>query len=233
VTPPSTDPSVLSEISLFQGVPTGDLERFAARMHERSFLAGASVFTAEQPGETVYVLLRGAVKVHTSLPDGTEVILAVLGPGEVVGEMSVSDSLGRSASVTTLEDCTFLRMDRRTFLSSMEEVPAIARNLVGILSRRLRLADTHIRSLAALDVHGRVAAQLLAFAREYGKPQPIGGGTLIPLLLTQTDLAGLVGASRVRVNQTLGYYRKRGSISLDKDHRITVHDEEALARRAR
>ena len=164
--------------------------------------------------------------------DGTEVILAVLGPGEVVGEMSVSDSLGRSASVTTLEDCTFLRMDRRTFLSSMEEVPAIARNLVGILSRRLRLADTHIRSLSALDVHGRVAAQLLAFAREYGEPLP-DGGTLIPLPLTQTDLAALVGASRVRVNQVLGYYRKKDSISLNKDHRIVVRDEESLARRAR
>jgi CRP/FNR family transcriptional regulator, cyclic AMP receptor protein len=219
-------------MSLFRGVPTGDLERFAARMHERSFLAGASVLTAEQPGEAVYVLLRGAVKVHTSLPDGTEVILAVLGPGEVVGEMSVSDSLGRSASVTTLEDCTFLRMDRRTFLSSMEEVPAIARNLVGILSRRLRLADTHTRSLAALDIHGRVAAQLLAFAREYGEPLP-DGGTLIPLPLTQTDLAALVGASRVRVNQALGYYRKKDSISLNKNHRIVVRDEESLARRAR
>ena len=225
--------ATLSGMCLFRSAPTQSLERLTPLLHERSLPAGASVLAAEQPGEAVYVLLRGAVKVHTSLPDGTEVILAVLGPGEVVGEMSVSDSLGRSASVTTLEDCTFLRMDRRTFLSSMEEVPAIARNLVGILSRRLRLADTHIRSLAALDVHGRVAAQLLAFAREYGKPQPIGGGTLIPLFLTQTDLAGLVGASRVRVNQTLSNYRKRGSIFLDKDHRITVHDEEALARRAR
>jgi len=114
----------------------------------------------------------------------------------------------------------------------MEEMPAIARNLAGILSRRLRLADTHTRSLAALDVHGRVAAQLLAFAREYGE-QLSDGGTFIPLRLTQTDLAGLVGASRVRVNQALGYYRKRGSISLDRDHRIIVHDQEALERRAR
>lgn len=88
--------------------------------------------------------------------------------------MSLADSLGRSASVLTLEDTTFLWMDRSTFLSSMEEMPAIARNIVGILSRRLRLADTHTRSLAALDVHGRVAAQFLAFAREYGEPLPEG-----------------------------------------------------------
>jgi len=209
-----------------------DLERLAARMQERTFPAGAGVLTAEESGEAVYVLLGGTVKVHTTLSDGTQVILAVLGPGEVVGEMSLADSLGRSASVTTLEDSTFLWMDRKTFLSGIEEVPAISRNLFGILSRRLRLADTHTRSLAALDVHGRVAAQLLAFAREYGEALP-DGGTLIPLRLTQTDLAGLVGASRVRVNQALGYYRKRGSISLNKDHRIIVRDEVSLARRAR
>jgi CRP/FNR family transcriptional regulator, cyclic AMP receptor protein len=163
VAPHSTDPSALSRISLFRGVPARDLQQLATRMHERSFPAGTSVLTAEEPGEAVYVLVRGTVKVHTSLPDGSEVILAVLGAGEVVGKMSLADSLGRSASVTTLEDSTFLWMDRNTFLSGIEEVPAIARNLLGILSRRLRLPDTHAR--AALDVHSRIAAQLLAFAR--------------------------------------------------------------------
>ena len=232
MTPPFADPTILSEIPLFRGVPAHELERLAPLMHERSFPAGTSVITAEEPGEGAYVILSGTAKVYVAHTDGSEVILAILGPGEVVGEMSLADSLGRSASVLTLEDSTFLWMDRRTFLSGMEEMPAIARNLVGILSRRLRLADTHARSLAALDVHGRVAAQLLAFAREYGEPLP-DGGTLIPLRLTQTELAGLVGASRVRVNQTLGYYRKKGSISLDKDHRLVVHDQDALARRAR
>jgi CRP/FNR family cyclic AMP-dependent transcriptional regulator len=233
VAAPSTDPAALSRMPLFRGVPARKLERLAPLLQERSFPAGASVLTAEQPGEAVYILLKGSVKVYVTHTDGSEVILAILGTGEIVGEMSLADSLGRSASVTTLEDSTFLWMDRRTFLSGMEEVPAIARNLVGILSRRLRLADTHTRSLAALDVYGRVAAQVLAFAREYGEPLPDGGGVLIPLRLTQTDLGGLVGASRVRVNQALSYYRKRGSISLDKEGRITVHEREVLARRAR
>jgi CRP/FNR family cyclic AMP-dependent transcriptional regulator len=232
VTPSFTDPTALSEIPLFRRVPARELERLATLMHERRFPAGTNVITADEPGGDAYVILSGTAKVYVTHTDGTEVILAILGSGEIVGEMSVADSLGRSASVLTLEDSTFLWMDRRTFLSIMEEVPAIARNLVGILSRRLRLADTHTRSLAALDVHGRVAAQLLAFAREYGEPLS-EGDTVIPLRLTQTDLAGLVGASRVRVNQALGYYRKRGDISIDKDHRIIVHDEEALARRAR
>jgi len=226
------DPTTLSSLILFRGLSPEQLEKLAPLPHTRTFPTGANVITAEDLGDGAYIILEGSVKVYVSHTDGGEIILAILGPGEIVGEMSVADSLGRSASVLTLEDSSFLWMDRRTFLWSMEEMPQVARNLVGILSRRLRLADTHTRSLAALDVHGRVAAQILAFAREYGEALP-DGGTLIPLRLTQTDLAGLVGASRVRVNQALGYFRKRGSISLDRDHRITVHDEEALARRAR
>ncbi len=230
--PARVDPVVLSEVALFRGLSPEQLSKLASLLHERTFPAGTNVITAEERGEGAYVILDGSAKVYVTHTDGTEIILAILGAGEVVGEMSLADSLGRSASILTLEDSTLLWMDRRTFLWSMEEMPAVARNLVGILSRRLRLADTHTRSLAALDVHGRVAAQILAFAREYGEPLP-GGDILILLRLTQTDLAGLVGASRVRVNQALGYYRKRGTISLNKDHRIIIHDEEALARRAR
>jgi CRP/FNR family transcriptional regulator, cyclic AMP receptor protein len=232
VAPANPDPATLSGISLFRGLPAGELERLAPLLHKWSFPSGANVIIAEEKGDSVYVILEGTAKVYVTHTDGTEVILAILGPGEIVGEMSAADSLGRSASVLTLEESTLLWMDRHTFLSSMEEVPAIARNLIGILSRRLRLADTNTRSLAALDVHGRVAIHLLAFAREYGEPLP-DGGVLIPLRLTQTDLGGLVGASRVRVNQVLGYYRRRGEISLDKEGCIIVHDEEALTRRAR
>jgi CRP/FNR family cyclic AMP-dependent transcriptional regulator len=226
------EPAILSEVALFRDLHSEQLSKLAAQLHQKTFPSGANVITAEERGDSVYVILEGTAKVYVTHTDGTEVILAILGPGEIVGEMSAADSLGRSASVLALEDSTLLWMDRRTFLSSMEEMPTVARNLVGILCRRLRLADTHTRSLAALDVHGRVAAQLLAFAREYGEPLS-DGGTLIPLRLTQTDLAALLGASRVRVNQALGYYRKRGSISLNKDHRIIVRDEESLARRAR
>src|SRR5687768_2870001 len=98
------DPSLLSGISLFRGVPARELERLAPLMHERVFPPGANVLTAEQPGEAVYVLLKGSVKVHLLTADGTEVILAVLGAGELVGEMSAADSLGRSADVLTLEE---------------------------------------------------------------------------------------------------------------------------------
>jgi CRP/FNR family transcriptional regulator, cyclic AMP receptor protein len=229
--PAEREPAILQEVALLRGLPPERLEELAPMLHERSFPANTNVITAEERGEGVYAILSGTVKVYVTDPDGSEVIIAVLGPGEIVGEMSLADSLGRSASVLTLERSSFLWMDRKTLLASMEESPVVARNLASILSRRLRLANTHTRSLAALDVHGRVAAQLLAFAREYGEDLP-EGDILIPLRLTQSDLAALLGASRVRVNQALGYYRRRGAISVSSDHRITIHDQQALERRA-
>jgi CRP/FNR family cyclic AMP-dependent transcriptional regulator len=109
-------------------------------------------------------------------------------------------------------------------------MPTMMRNLVRILSRRIRLANAQIQSLATLDVYGRVARQLLAFANEYGRRTP-NGGTVITLRLTQSDLADLIGATRVRVNQVLVDFRQHNYISVDQNHRITVHDQEALARR--
>jgi CRP/FNR family transcriptional regulator, cyclic AMP receptor protein len=218
-------------MALFRGMTPHELERLAPLLHERSFPAGASVLTAEQPGEAVYVVLRGSIKVHLLTSDGAEVILAVLGPGEVVGEMSLADSLGRSASVTTLEESIFVWIDRTIFRSGIEGSPVLARNLADILSRRMRLANAHLLSLAALDVPGRVASQMLSLSREYGKETT--DGVRIPIRLTQSDLAALVGASRVRVNQALGYLRKRGLISIDSEGHFIVHDENALAQRAR
>jgi CRP/FNR family transcriptional regulator, cyclic AMP receptor protein len=135
----------------------------------------------------------------------------VLGPGEVFGEMSVADSLGRSASV--------------------ESSAILARNLAEVLSGRVRLANSRLISLASLDMSGRVASELLSLASEYGQATP--EGVRIPMRLTQSDLAALVGASRVSVNQDLGQFRKRNLITIGKDGRVSIRDEEALDRRAR
>jgi CRP/FNR family cyclic AMP-dependent transcriptional regulator len=225
------DAEALARIPLFEGLPRSELSRLAEHLHETRFPAGANVMVADQPGESVYVILSGSVKVHALRPGGAEVVLAVLGGGEVLGEMSAADSLGRSASVVALEETTVAWMDRRTFRASVAGSTILSSNLAEVLSKRVRLANARLISLASLDVPGRVASQLLALAREYGQGTP--DGTRIPMRLTQSDLAALVGASRVSVNQALGQFRRRGAISAGKDGRVSVHDEGALARRAR
>jgi CRP/FNR family cyclic AMP-dependent transcriptional regulator len=191
-----------------------------------------NIITAEQPGEVVYFILKGTVKIYMVKADGTTVILAILGPGDVVGEMSLIDSVGRSANVLTLEDSSLIWMDRITFQHSLETIPKINYNLVRILSQRVRLANEQIQALASLDVYGRVARQFLAFAERYGKPTK-EGDVIIPIRLTQTDLAELVGASRKRVNQVIVSFKRDGTIRVDSDGRFIVKDHEALARLCR
>jgi CRP/FNR family cyclic AMP-dependent transcriptional regulator len=225
------DADALARLPLFEGLSRSDLSRLLGHLHEKPFPAGTNVLIAEQPGEAVYVILMGSVKVHAVHPNGTEVVLAVLGAGEVLGEMSAADSLGRSASVVTLEETDLLWMDRRTFGASVDSSTILARNLAEVLSKRVRLANARLISLASLDVPGRVASELLSLAREYGQVTP--EGVRIPMRLTQADLAALVGASRVSVNQALGQFRKRELVSIGKDGRVSLRDEEALARRTR
>ena len=225
------DADALARIPLFEGIPRSEITRLLGHLHEKSFPAGTNILIDEQPGEAVYVILTGSVKVHAVRPGGPEVVLAVLGAGEVLGEMSAADSLGRSASVVTLEETDLLWMDRRTFRASVDSSTILARNLGEVLSKRVRLANARLISLASLDVPGRVASELLSLAREYGQVTP--EGVRIPMRLTQANLAALVGASRVRVNQALGQFRKRELISIGKDGRVILRDEETLARRAR
>jgi CRP/FNR family transcriptional regulator, cyclic AMP receptor protein len=230
------DPGQLGELELFCGLNAEQLDQLNQLLRAVSVPAGAHFITAEQPGETVYVLLEGTVKIYVGRPDGREVILAFLGPGDTVGEMSLVDSAGRSANVVTTEPSRLLWMDRASFQACLRGMAPLAANLVRLLSHRLRFANEQIQALCTLDVPGRVARQILALADRYGRPSPgapagaSGNGVRIPLRLTQSDLGEVVGASRERVNQAIVEFKHHGCIAVDPDHRIRVLDRQALAR---
>lgn len=228
--PAVDDVKLLNEIPLFEGLAENDLGQVNNLMHRKTFTSGLNIITVAQPGDMVYILLEGTVKIYVDQLDGSEVILAFLGPGDTFGEMSMVDSAGRSANVVALEDCLCLIMDRGTFHQCLKSIKGLSYNLVRLLSRRLRLANEQIQALSTLDVRGRVARQLLAFAQQYGQGESSQGVT-IPLRLTQTDVAALVGASRERVNQVIVDFKDSGFISVDPSHRFTVHDIEALVGR--
>ena len=218
---------LLSDIKLFEGLTTTQLDWISKHAHRRVFTAGTNVMTIEQPGEAVFIILHGTVKIHIE-QGGRDVILSVLGSGDLLGEMSLIDSVGRSASAITLENSLMLWMDKTTFNYLLDNFPPVARNLVRILSARVRLSDQVIQSLASLDVNGRVARQLLAFAERYGRD--VTDGVQVRIVLTQGDLADLVGASRKRVNQTMVFFKEQGLVSTDMDGRFIIHDKEGLAR---
>jgi CRP/FNR family transcriptional regulator, cyclic AMP receptor protein len=224
------DTAVLSGAPLFSGLADAQLEALQEHLHVKTFPAATAVVLADQPGEVVFIILNGTVKVQVDQTDGTEVILAVLGSGQTIGEMSAMDHLGRSANVVTIEQTTLIWIDRAVFGEYLLTMPRLTYNLARILTARLRVANAQIQALATQDVHGRVARQLLSLAQEYGREAP-DGGCVIPLRLTQGDLASLVGASRVRVNQALVLYKERGFISTDDANHIVVRNWAALAQR--
>ena len=219
--------NILSDIKLFEGLTSAQLDWVAKHAHRRIFTAETNVLTIEQPGEAVFIILHGTVKIHIEQGE-RDVIISVLGSGDILGEMSLIDSVGRSASAITLESSLMLWMDKTTFYYILDNFPPVARNLVKILTARVRLSDQVIQSLATLDVNGRVARQLLAFAERYG--HEIADGIRVHIVLTQGDLADLVGASRKRVNQAMVFFKEQGLVSTDADGRFIIHNKAVLMR---
>jgi CRP/FNR family cyclic AMP-dependent transcriptional regulator len=224
------DPTILSSSALFRGFTAEQLEPLRGHVRRKTYQTGTNLISAEQPGGVVFIILSGTVKIQVDQADGTEVILAVLGAGQSVGEMSVTDKLTRSASVVTLEESTLAWIDDATFSRCLSTMPGLIDNLAKLLSSRLRVANAQIQALATQDVYGRVARQLLSLAEEYGVSDG-KGGVQIPVRLTQSELGSLVGASRVRVNQALVLFKEQKYISVDNANRITVRNAAALAAR--
>ncbi len=220
----TTAPPDLATLPLFVGLPPADLARLAQLARPLRLPAGAQFITAGEPGEAAYVIVAGTVKVHLLQADGTDVLLTVRGPGEILGEMALLAEDTRSADVATLEPTRLLRLDRAALDEALATMPGLARNLLRILARRLRLASAQIRALQTQDVAGRLACQLLAYAEAYGVPAPDGRGVTIPVRLTQADLAALVGASRPQVNQALGHFKRRGYLATDRHFHTTIRD---------
>lgn len=221
---------LLAEVPLFSGLQPADLELIGQRVRQRRYRAGEVIFHKDDPGVAFYMILSGRVKVHTEAPDGTDVTITFLSAGDFFGELSLLDGEPRSADVSTQEPTEVLVLNRDDLIECIFQAPQIAINLLATLAGRVRRTNETIQALSTLDVHGRVAKQLLLLARQHGVNTP--QGVRIGIRLTQSDLAGLVGASRESVNKVLGYFRRRGYISLDDQHRITLLKPDELAKRS-
>jgi CRP/FNR family cyclic AMP-dependent transcriptional regulator len=225
---PLLDALDLETVPFFRGLTPTEQRHLHDLLGVSTFSPGTEILTAEQPGDVAYIVLDGTVKVQVDRQDGTSVILAILRAGEVVGEMNLVDRLGRSASVVAMEHTTLAWLTYTDFWHCLRTMPTLTFNLAGIHSWRLRLANSHVVALATLDIEGRLAEQLLALSDEYGEATA-NGGSRIPFRLTQGDLAALVGASRVRVNQILVNWKQHDFLSVDGRHVITLHNRRALA----
>jgi CRP/FNR family cyclic AMP-dependent transcriptional regulator len=214
----------LGSVSLFRGLGRDSLQRFAEVTREKRYPKGSVIVFADDPGDSLYLVRAGRVKVVLLGDDGREVILGVLGVGEHFGELSLIDDQPRSAHVIAMEDSLLLVLRREDFRRRVEASPAVAWALLGELSRRLRTADRKIGGLVLLDVPGRIARVLLENA-------PDEASNLVQRRLTHQTIAQMIGASRETVSRTMRDFQEAGWIDVEK-RVIRIVDREALARRA-
>ena len=206
-----------------------ELEDLISRGVRRPFRRGSFIMTEGEASDHVVVLLNGRAKVSSYTADGKEVVLAVRGPGELLGDFSALDGGARSATVAALEAIEALMIPADRFKLFLEHHPRLAVLLLQTWSRRVRDADRKRVEFGAYDTPGRVARRLMELVERYGE----GDGTMvrISLSLTQDELAGWTGASREAVSKALREFRDRGWIATGR-RAITVLDVDALRARA-
>jgi CRP-like cAMP-binding protein len=214
----------LATIPLFNGLQRDELQRFADLTRERSYPKGSVILFQDDPGDSLFVLRSGRVKVVLIGEDGREVILGVLEPGAHFGELALIDDQPRSAHVIAMEDANLLILRREDFRRRVEANPSVAWALLTELSRRLRRADVKIGGLVLLDVPGRIARLLLDLADE-------AGNDMIEKPLTHQTIAQMIGASRETVSRAMKEFQDSGLITVER-RKIAVGDREALEKRS-
>ena len=209
---------MLRSIPLFKDLSDTDMVLINDLAIEKQVPKGKVVLTEGAVGDSLFAIISGRVKVFIGDEEGREIILKILGPGDFFGEMSMIDSEPRSASVSTLDACTFKVLSHQAFEQCLLCAPRIATLVMQSLAKRLRDADRKISTLALMDVYGRVASTLLDLAIEDG------GKLVVGEKLSQQDIANMVGASREMVNRILKDLSDRGYISVESKT-ITIHDQ--------
>ena len=200
----------IARAPLFAALPISAIEDLSTRVQVRRVNAGANVVAQDEPGDSIFLIMTGRVKVVLFGDNGREVTLSVLRPGDSFGEMSLFDGATRSASCVALEPCALLVLSREDLMRHMQAYPRTAMNLLGELSRRLRRADQTIAQLALCDVNERLIHRLVGLAREEGAEGP--EGWVVRRRPTQQELANMIGSCRETISRAFNQLARDGLI---------------------
>ena len=202
--------AALARAPLFQSLPLTAIEDLTQRVAVRRVPAQGTVVSQDEPGDSMFVIAGGRVKVGIFGENGREVTLSILRPGDAFGEMSLFDGEARSANCIAIEPTTLLVLSREDLLLHMASHPRTSLNLLGELARRLRRADETIAQLALCDVNERLIRRLIALAREEGSEAP--DGLLVRRRPTQQELANMIGSCRETISRAFNQLARDGMI---------------------
>jgi CRP/FNR family transcriptional regulator len=218
----------LRACGLFGHADDPTLDALAAALRVRRFRKSETVFHQGDPGDALFIVASGSVKVVLPSHEGSEpAIVAVLGTGEFFGELALLDGAPHSATIVAVEPTETLVLRREAFLELIDSVATLRRALLASLATEIRRLTGHVEDLHFLDLPGRLASRIVRLAA--GQPTIPGGAVRIPWPYTQSELAGMIGGSRQSVNRLLSDLADQGLVRVERDALI-VNDVDRLAR---
>jgi CRP/FNR family cyclic AMP-dependent transcriptional regulator len=220
----------LATVPFFSGLDADSLDRVTLGMRTKRFRRGEVIFHLGDPGDALFIVVSGAIKIMLPSDTGDEAILATLRAGDVFGELALLDGAPRSATAVAIEASETAILPRAQFRQLLATEPAIVDALLASLAAELRRLTNHVEELHFLDITGRLASRLARIANESGRTVP--DGIRLPSRLTQGDLAAMIGCTRQSVNKLLGMFTDDGLIRLDRES-IVVLDLDGLTKTAR
>ena len=224
------DEDVVRQAPLFAALDDEAAAALKSTMTRVDVARAEVLFHEGDPGDRLYVIVDGKVKLGRASGDGRENLLAILGPGEMFGELSLFDPGPRNATATAVADTVLIGVGNEDLSTWLSGRPDVARQLLRALARRLRRTNEALADLVFSDVPGRVAKALLDLSERFGRPTD--DGLRVAHDLTQEELAQLVGASRETVNKALADFASRGWLRLEA-RAVVLLDIDRLRKRAR
>jgi len=220
---------LIADTPLLASLPAEDRASILTNFVRRTYPRAETIFRTGDPGTHLYLIESGRVKITRVSPDGREALVAIIGQGEVFGELSLFDAGLRTADARTMEPTVLQALSHDVFRRYVLGHPEIAWQMFRILAMRLRAADETIQDVVFFDVPGRVARRLLDLAQRHGR-EVDAGALRIDVPITQEEIAQMIGASRESVNKALGTFIERGWVTLD-ERIYTIRNPDALRSR--
>jgi CRP/FNR family transcriptional regulator, cyclic AMP receptor protein len=215
--------TIIERNSLFRGLKPSTLEQVADLASRRTYKSSAVVFLRGDPGDSLYGVVTGRVRISASAPGGKEVFLNIMEPGDAFGEIALLDGQPRTAAATTLSPTELIVIQRDNFLALLQREPKLAVHLIELLCRRVRWTSEQMEDSSLLPAPARLAKRLLSLASAHGRETAVGP----ELKLSQEELAQFLGLSRQIVNKHLQTWKHKEWITLARG-RVVIRNARAL-----
>ncbi len=219
---------MLQRSPLFRGLPPPSFERVAALATQRHYREGELVCSQGDAGDALYAVISGRIRISTGTPDGREIFLNIMEPGDTFGEIALLDGGTRTASAIAMTASELVMLRREHLFGLLEKEPRVALELLRLCGERLRWTSGLLEDAALLDASARLAKRLLSLGQLHGEKSGKG----FTLRISQEDLAGFLGVSRQAVNQQLQAWKARSWVKLGRGS-VTVLDENAIRAQVR